>query len=332
MVVSALYKVTDMLDNIVTLATQGKAEESRKELHKVRDHHLERARRLFGESKEVYDEYAAMLNRDCETIPSILSAVVLSRRRVSFVPDVVMGHGEIWSMRLLHGYMRANAAKLNIKPEGVITIDARDVLTLKRSSEFETALTELDISRRKVNLDAIDLETSQRLLDERLAANPNAEILIIPGFVCRSYEGSPTTLGRNASDFSAAIFGYLLDVTGIFIWKEEDGVFTADPRVLGKDNIHLVSFMSYHEVAELANFGGKVLHGSTMEPALKKRIPIHLRSTYNLEHSGMFVACACNGLVRLTVAPWPCQVRASAATRAIFPSTRSRPCRASTCP
>ncbi|MEO6184659.1 MAG: bifunctional aspartate kinase/homoserine dehydrogenase I, partial [Steroidobacteraceae bacterium] len=102
--------------------------------------------------------------------------------------------------------------------------------------------------------------------------------LIIPGFVARTPQGVQTTLGRNGSDFSASIFGSLLDASEIQIWTDVDGVLSADPRRV--PNAQVIDQLSYNEAMELAYFGAKVIHPQTMAPAIGRSIPIYIRNTF----------------------------------------------------
>jgi aspartokinase/homoserine dehydrogenase 1 len=97
-------------------------------------------------------------------------------------------------------------------------------------------------------------------------------------FIAPHGDGLQTTLGRNGSDFSASIFGDLLDAEEIVIWTDVDGVLSADPRRV--PDARVIDSLSYHEAMELAYFGAKVIHPQTMAPAVEKRIPIWIKNTF----------------------------------------------------
>ena len=103
--------------------------------------------------------------------------------------------------------------------------------------------------------------------------------VVITGFVASTPEGIPTTLKRNGSDFSASIFGKLLEARAITIWTDVDGVLSADPRLVPEAVV--LDDVSYQEATELAYFGAKVVHPSTMAPAIENKIPIWIRNTFN---------------------------------------------------
>jgi aspartokinase/homoserine dehydrogenase 1 len=105
---------------------------------------------------------------------------------------------------------------------------------------------------------------------------------VVTGFVA-STRGIPTTLKRNGSDFTASIFGKLLDSSAITIWTDVDGVSSADPRLVPE--AVMLEDVSYQEAAELAYFGAKVVHPSTMAPAIENKIPIWIRNTLIHPHA-----------------------------------------------
>ncbi|MDF1666167.1 MAG: aspartate kinase [Planctomycetota bacterium] len=110
----------------------------------------------------------------------------------------------------------------------------------------------------------------------------NEVIPIITGYIGKSEDGCITTLGRNGSDYSAAIFGAAIEAREIQIWTDVPGILTTDPRVV--PSARLIKALSFSEASELANYGAKVIHPSTLTPAVEKSIPIRVKST--MEPSG----------------------------------------------
>lgn len=119
----------------------------------------------------------------------------------------------------------------------------------------------------------------------RLAAV--AGIPIVTGYLAKDRAGNITTLGRNGSDYSAAIFGAALDCEEIQIWTDVDGVMTADPRIV--PNAKPIVAMSLDEASELAYYGGKVLHPATIQPAMKKSIPVRVLNTKRPQSKGTVI-------------------------------------------
>jgi len=116
---------------------------------------------------------------------------------------------------------------------------------------------------------------------------PDAPIPIVTGFIGKDHHGRITTLGRNGSDYSAAIFGAAIRAKEIQIWKDVEGVMTADPRIV--PNARLVATMSFDEAGELAAYGAKVIHPSTMAPAVRRNIPIRVLNMLEPDGTGTLI-------------------------------------------
>jgi aspartate kinase len=108
--------------------------------------------------------------------------------------------------------------------------------------------------------------------------------LLTQGFIGRAPDGTTTTLGREGSDFSAAILAYLLDAESVTIWKDVPGMFNADPKRFPETK--LLSHISYREAIELSYFGASVIHPRTLQPLQKKHIPLYVRSFTDASASG----------------------------------------------
>jgi aspartate kinase len=117
-------------------------------------------------------------------------------------------------------------------------------------------------------------ETTAALMSAVDPLLASRRIPVVGGFVAANRQGVTTTLGRGGSDYSAAIIGACLDASEIQIWTDVDGMLTADPRLV--PNVQVVPHLSFAEASELAYFGAKVLHPSTIQPAVGKNIPVRI--------------------------------------------------------
>jgi aspartokinase/homoserine dehydrogenase 1 len=125
----------------------------------------------------------------------------------------------------------------------------------------------------------VDWDASRARMDAWRAARPQApHTLVVTGFVAATAEGTPTTLGRNGSDYSASVFAALLGAAQIHIWTDVDGVMSADPRLVPE--ARPLPELSYREAMELAYFGARVIHPGTMAPAVQAGIPLFIRNTF----------------------------------------------------
>ncbi len=266
-VLSACKGVTDALLELVNqAASQDPA--WRERLSALRERHATIARALLDEP--IAAEYLGELDRDLADLGGVLQATAVMRSAAQAVRDLVAGCGEIWSTRLFHRYLQRRAARLS--PQW---LDARRCLIVEWGPLGP----------------AVHWQQSRTKLKALLPA-PTAGAVVIPGFIATDPNGVQTTLGRNGSDFSASIFGALLDAAEIHIWTDVDGVLSADPRRV--PDAKVIDSLSYNEAMELAYFGAKVLHPQTMAPAVGRGIPIWIRNTFAPEKQGTLISATSN--------------------------------------
>ncbi|HRH38399.1 MAG TPA: aspartate kinase [Flavobacteriales bacterium] len=176
--------------------------------------------------------------------------------------DQIVSQGEVWSTLVVSAHLKyAGLANTWVDARTIIRTDE-----MYRSARIDWATSE----RR-----------ASSLLDE-VTSSP--KLIITQGFIGFSNEGTTTTLGREGSDFSAAIFAYLLDAESVTIWKDVPGMFNADPKLFA--DTKLLSHISYREAIELSYFGASVIHPRTLQPLQKKHIPLYVRSFVDLAAPG----------------------------------------------
>ena len=262
-VLSACRGVTDALLTLIVLAEkQDPALDDR--IHELRQRHVVIARELLD--GELYDDFVVQLDHDCRDIAGILQTVRLVRSASTTLRDLIAGYGELWSTRIFERLLRRRG-----RSNGRVQwLDARRVLLV----EWGPLGPGIRWEQSRANLQA---ELTPAF----------AGTLVITGFVATDTQGLQTTLGRNGSDFSASIFGSLLDAGEIVIWTDVDGVLSADPRLVPEAQV--IDALSYNEAMELAYFGAKVIHPQTMAPAVHKRIPIWIKNTFAPEKAGTLI-------------------------------------------
>jgi len=128
---------------------------------------------------------------------------------------------------------------------------------------------------------------TNKAIQEYFNKMPHSTIPVVTGFIAATEEGQTTTIGRNGSDYSAAIIGAALNAEIIEIWTDVDGIYTADPCVVEK--AYVIPHMSYEEAMELSHFGAKVLHSASIAPAIKQQIPIRIKNTFNPAAPGTLI-------------------------------------------
>lgn len=247
-VVSAMQGVTDALIALLAAACDGG--DWAPDWHVLRQRHLDAADAL--DSHRQHGLHAA-LEDEFAQLRAQLTAFAAGGRDSNLDIQGVPGLGEVWSSRLMHAALGGHAA-------GWQRLDAREVLTVHPG--------EMGM--------AVDWAASRELLAQWQSRHGEGDV-VVTGFVARDGEGRATTLGRNGSDYSAAIFASLFDADALTIWTDVDGVLSADPRLV-PEAVCLPS-MSYAEACELAYFGAKVLHPQTMAPVQERGIPLWIRNT-----------------------------------------------------
>ena len=237
-VVSAMGGMTDALLQLSILAERNDTS-FEQELSAIGARYSDVANELLEAGSRVH--LLDAWQTDADDILDLLRAIALVRSAPQRSRDVIAGYGEIWSARLLATLLA------QLSPEhGGTWVDARRVITVHQTELGPSVI--WDASQAKFN-DEMDPDFSG--------------IATITGFIATDEEGLQTTLGRNGSDFSAAIFAALADAKELTIWTDVEGVMSADPRQVPEARV--IDELTYSEAMELAYFGAKVLHSQQPE-------------------------------------------------------------------
>jgi len=258
-VVSAMQGVTDSLIALLDAARRGDGWKPAFET--LRERHAAAATALDPDARF---ELQRALDGEFDTLRSHLESIASNAPDAHLLAPGLPGFGELLSSHLMHAAVGGTAASWR-------RLDARDVLVV-HAGEMGMA---------------VDWNESRKRLAQWRAQRGDGNV-VITGFVARDAQGHATTLGRNGSDYSAAIFANLFDADALTIWTDVDGVLSADPRLV-PEAVCLPS-MSYAEACELAYFGAKVLHPQTMAPVQERGIPLWIRNTKRPEAPGTLIA------------------------------------------
>jgi aspartokinase/homoserine dehydrogenase 1 len=262
-VVSAMSGVTDALIDCVERA-RARDDSYLKKLTALKIQHLTAVAQLLPDAASADGAQAALagvLESDFRDLEEVLRGVWLVRSAPERTVELVSGYGEVWSAQFLDAFLRAEGMRSR-------WLDARQVLVVDPST----------------NPVSVDWAASEAKVRDWQANAGDLEGVVITGFVATTSDGVPTTLKRNGSDFSASIFARLLGASSVTIWKEVDGVMSADPRHVPEAVV--LDELSYDEAAELAYFGAKVVHPATMSPAIQAQIPIYIRNSFDASLPG----------------------------------------------
>ena len=255
-IVSAMGKTTNALELVVDHYFNH-PEELPNAILELKQFHLQIVEALFG------SVYEPINNRVGELVLELKSFFKHNKStNYSFVYDQVVGFGELLSTSISNAYLN----HVNIQCEW---LDARKCV-------------KTDTYYRDANL---NWELTQQAINEQVTGN---KLVISQGFIGSDENNFTTTLGREGSDYTAAIFAYALNAESVTIWKDVPGVLNGDPRVF--ENTKLLNQISYTEAIELAFYGASVIHPKTLQPLQRKEIPLYVRSFVNPEGAGTSVS------------------------------------------
>jgi aspartate kinase len=260
-VVSALARATNELLAAAEQAAQGQLIVALRGIEGLRERHLVEADALLGNGGDA-DDVRAELSAMCDELASLSEALSVLGHLTPRSLDAIAAYGELLSAALVQAAFRRYDLPADL-------VDARDVMV---TDELHT--------RAVPDLDAIT-ENARRVLLPMLS---QGRLPVVGGFIGRSPGGVTTTIGRGGGDFSAALLGAALGAEAIEIWTDVDGMLTADPRVV--ERARLIEVIRFDEAAELATFGAKVLHPSTIAPAVQRGIPVFIFNSRRPEGRG----------------------------------------------
>lgn len=263
-VVSAMSGVTDALINSVNEAAAGNKWGYLSCSQKLRDRHAEAVHLLTAPGKD-RDGVLAEIDRLLVQHVELCHAVNTLGEATPRISDAVIAFGERMSSRLVAAALRQHGVKAQAFDAGNFVIT---------DNNFGSAAPLWDV-------------TEQRIRGKLLPVLESGVVPVLTGFIGVTKDGHATTLGRGGSDYSGAIFAAYTDSDELVIWTDVDGVMTTDPRI--DKRARVLSSISYTEVGELAFYGAKVLHPKTVQPILKRGIPMRVRNTFNPSHPGTLI-------------------------------------------
>ena len=259
-VVSALGGVTDALINSVQLASKGD-ELYKTELQKIELRHLELVKHLIPVAHQ--SRVLSMVKQHCNEIEDICNGVFLLQELTPRIKDRMMSYGELLSSQII-------SARFNYRGFENKWVDSRKIIIT--NSHYEHAVVDFEL-------------TDKRISDYFSVAE--GSFFIVPGFIASDRNGITTTLGRGGSDYTASIIAAALNAESLEIWSDVSGMMTADPRLV--TNAKIIPHVLYREAMELSHFGAKVVYPPTIQPVMRKNIPVWIKSTFAPEHPGTLI-------------------------------------------
>ncbi|TDX01113.1 aspartate kinase [Dinghuibacter silviterrae] len=245
-VISAMGKTTNELEKVAEAFYRGHAAEALDLFEAIKRKHLDIYNALIGDGRG--QEYLVDLFTEVEWLLHDRPV-----REYDYYYDQIVCIGELLSTTIMHRYLDHAGIP-------ALWVDVRDIL--RTDAGFRDATVDLEYAAAE----------TKRLLTPLLE---KGRTIILQGFIGATAENESTTLGREGSDYTAAIFSNLLGATSLTIWKDVEGVMNADPKLFSEAQV--IPELNYTEVIEMAYYGAQVIHPKTIKPLQNKHIPMHVR-------------------------------------------------------
>jgi aspartate kinase len=252
-IISAMGKTTNAFEKVTDVFFSGDTDNALRLFDVVKQQHLTQAKYLLVIN---YNICYTQLNDFFTEIEWLLHDKPV--REYDYYYDQIVCIGELLSTCIVSHYLNEIGVKNT-------WLDVRDII--RTDNNFRDATIDWEITQERVKL----IVDSWQLTD----TSTNTNIFLTQGFIGATNDNESTTLGREGSDYSAAIFANLLQADSLTIWKDVEGVMNADPKAFPE--AHLLPELSFEEVIEMAYYGAQVIHPKTIKPLQNKGIPLHVK-------------------------------------------------------
>ena len=254
-VVSAMGKTTNALEEVVQAHSSGKGDAGAI-IADIKEYHFNIINQLFPA-----DEHR--VHNDVEILFTQLEIICQGKPAGSYnqVYDQIVGFGELISTKIVSSYLNSTGYQNK-------WLDARRLIRTDQNYRFAR----------------VDWNFTQRMVTDTIQKGNR---YVTQGFIGSDDDLNPTTLGREGSDYTASVLGFVLDAEEVVIWKDVPGVLNGDPKVF--DNTELLRSISYREAIELAYYGASVIHPKTIQPLQRKNIPLRVKSFVNPSADGTVI-------------------------------------------
>ncbi len=258
-VASAMGGVTDLLIKAGALAQKGN-EDYKLVLQEIEQKHFQAINQLFSLEKQ--SEIKISIKQILNELDDICNGIFLLKEIFPKTKDFLLSFGERLSAIIISESFNENSIPTKL-------IDARDLI-----------ITDENFGNANVNFELTNKNVHQKL-------KGISENVFVSGFIASSMSRKLTTLGRGGSDYTASILANAVDAKILEIWTDVDGVMTADPNIVS--SAYPLEKLSYEEAMELSHFGAKVIYSPTINPLLRKGIPVLIKNTFNSKAKGTLI-------------------------------------------
>ena len=259
-VISAMGKTTNALERMLGAWFDGNTKEASAVLDEIKNFHNNITENLIGGNLQ--NDYHEVDNLFIELECMIENKPV--NTDFDFLYDQIVCYGELISTKIISIFLQTVGIENR-------WLDARNFIN-----------TNEDYRQAKINWEA-----TEEIISNRLLPLVSRQLVITQGFIGRTNRNNTTTLGREGSDYSASVFAYCLNAESVTIWKDVEGVMNADPKRMKSTEI--IRQISFNKAIELAYYGATIIHPKTIQPLMKKSIPLFVKSFINPEAEGTVI-------------------------------------------
>lgn len=259
-VISAMGKTTNALEKVAEAFFDNRKEDALRLFEVIKQNHLNTAKQVLVTTDN--DTYTRLLDIFTEVEWLLHDKPV---REYDYYYDQIVCSGELLSTCIMSASFNENGIRNK-------WVDVRDIL--RTDNTFRDAVIDWQYAQKKVNEDI-------------LALFNNSNIIVTQGFIGSTSDNESTTLGREGSDYTAAVFANMLNASGVTIWKDVEGVMNADPKQF--PDAVFIRELNYNEVIEMAYYGAQVIHPKTVKPLQNKQIPLYVKCFLDKELPGTVI-------------------------------------------
>ncbi|MGN6566693.1 MAG: aspartate kinase [Flavipsychrobacter sp.] len=268
LVVSAMGKTTNALESIVAAACKGNKDEANQLAQALEKQHLDYSKELLDDG--YYKEAETALNVYFTELQWAIDGADTARYDYSY--DQIVCIGEVLSTKIFSVYLQQ---------QGIMQewIDVRDVI--RTDDTYRDARVDWDYSKQQ----------AEAIIGRHLQKGVS---VVTQGFIGTTQDNASTTLGREGSDYTAALLAAMLGANGVTIWKDVEGLQNADPKLF--PNTVKIEAITYHEVIEMAYYGAQVIHPKTIKPLQNNNIPLYVKCFLNKDLKGTVIQNEVNSI------------------------------------
>ena len=260
-IISAMGKTTNALEKVAESFYRGKNDEAIQLFQLIKQQHLNTSKYLLVTK---FNECIAQMADFFTEIEWLLHDKPI--REFDYYYDQIVCLGELLSTCIVSHYLNESGIQN-------VWLDVRD--SIRTDNNFRDATVDWVSTKEKIT------KQVSTVLEE------GCKIIITQGYIGATDDNESTTLGREGSDYSAAIFANILDAESLTIWKDVKGVMNADPKLY--PNAILIDELNYTEVIEMAYYGAQVIHPKTIKPLQNKNIPLYVKCFFDSSHAGTII-------------------------------------------